>query len=391
MKRRVKICVVTATRAEYGLLYWLLKELDRDEFFELQLVVTGAHLSSEYGNTINEIKEDGFIIHEQINILDDNSDVGIALSISKATLGIAKAFERLSPDLTLILGDRYEMVAVALTSVLFKIPIVHLYGGEITEGAYDDVFRHAITKMSSLHLVATESFMKRIIQLGESPDTVKVVGSIGIENIKKLSYQSIDEFENSISFKLGERSILFTYHPETLRPEDTQSQIREILAGIDSFPEANVIFTMPNSDSNSTIIDDEIKKYVKSHPGRALYVKSLGRKKYLHALKYVDVVMGNSSSALIEAPSFATKVINIGDRQKGRPQASNVINVNPQKNAIANALKELFSDIKQSSVAVGIINPYGDGNTSDKIIDFIKKRYNKIKVRKKFFDLDFTY
>jgi GDP/UDP-N,N'-diacetylbacillosamine 2-epimerase (hydrolysing) len=384
-----KICIVTGSRAEYGLLYWLLKKIETDQDLELQLIATGMHLSPEFGLTYKEIEKD-FKIDKKIDMqLSFDTSVGISRSMSIAQTTIAEAYNELKPDIVVFLGDRYEIFSAASAAMIAKIPIAHIHGGEITEGSWDDCIRHCISKMSHLHFAATEEYKNRVIQLGEHPDRVFNVGGVGIENIKRLKLLSKKELENLINFKLNKRNLLITFHAVTLENNTSQEQFQELLDAINELEDTNIIFTKTNSDLNGKVINKMIDEYINKNPKKSIGFISLGQLKYLSALKYVDAVVGNSSSGLLEAPSFKTGTINIGDRQKGRMKASSVVDCEPKKNSISTALKEIYSKKFLKNLKT-TINPYGDGHASQKIIDKIKKTNLKTILKKSFYNLKIT-
>ena len=381
-----KICIVTGSRAEYGLLYWFLKEVDFDKDLELQLIVTGMHLSPEFGLTHKEIEKD-FKIDKKIDMqLSFDTSVGISRSMGIAQTSIAEAYNELKPDIVVVLGDRYEIFSAASAAMIAKIPIAHIHGGEITEGSWDDCIRHCISKMSHLHFTATEEYKNRVIQLGENPDRVLNVGGVGIENIKRLKLLSKNELENLINFKLNKKNLLITFHPVTLENNTSQKQFQELLDTIKELDDTNIIFTKTNSDLNGKVINKMIDKYTIENPKKSVAFISLGQLGYLSTLQYVDAVVGNSSSGLLEAPSFKIGTINIGDRQKGRIKASSVIDCDPKKNSILTALTELYSE-KFIKTLKTSINPYGDGHSSQKIINKLKNVNLKNILKKSFYDL----
>jgi len=383
-KRR--ICIVTGSRAEYGLLYWLIKEVKADKDLKLQLIVTGMHLSSEFGSTYKEIEKD-FKIDKKIDMqLSFDTSVGISRSMGIAQTSIAEAYNELKPDIVVVLGDRYEIFSAASAAMIAKIPIAHIHGGEITEGSWDDCIRHCISKMSHLHFTATEEYKNRVIQLGEHPNRVFNVGGVGIENIKRLKLLSKNELENLINFKLNKRNLLITFHPVTLDNNTSQEQFQELLDAINKLDDTNIIFTKTNSDLNGKVINKMIDGYTSGNPKKSIGFTSLGQLRYLSTLQYVDAVVGNSSSGLLEAPSFKIGTINIGDRQKGRIKAPSVINCEPKKNSILVALTELYSK-KFLKILKTSINPYGDGHSSQKIIKKIKKVNLNTILKKSFYDL----
>lgn len=381
-----KICVITGTRAEYGLLSSLMSAIQDDSTFELQLVVTGMHLSPEFGLTYREIEKDGFVINEKVEmLLSSDSDAGITKSTGLGMIGFADVFVRLKPDLVILLGDRFETFAAATAAYLAKIPIAHLHGGEVTEGATDEALRHAITKMSYLHFTSTESYSKRVIQLGESPERVFNVGAIGIDNIKKLQLLDKKQLEDSIDFELDKPFLLVTYHPVTLENNSAEAQFNELLKALSTIKNLKVIFTKPNSDANGRVIISLIDKFVAQNPETAIAFTSLGQLKYLSLMQFTTAVVGNSSSGIIEAPSFGIPTVNIGDRQKGRERADTVIDCGYTETEISEAINKVISDDFQQFCNT-IENVYGDGNTTQRIVEILKSTDN-ISLKKPFYDL----
>ncbi len=384
----IKICVVTGSRAEYGLLYWFIKKVQSDKDLALQIIATGMHLSSEFGLTYREIEKD-FKIDKKIDMdLSLDNSIGISKSMGIAQTYIAEAYKELQPDIVVVLGDRYEIFSAAIAAMIANIPIAHIHGGERSEGSIDDRIRHSISKMSHLHFTATEEYKNRVIQLGEYPDRVINVGGLGIENIKKLKLLSKKELENAINFKLNKKNLLVTFHPATLENNTSQEQFKELLEAIDELDNTNLIFTKSNSDLNGRIINKMIDNYTRKNPEKSISFISLGQLRYLSTLKYMDAIIGNSSSGIIEAPSFNIGTINIGSRQKGRIKASSVIDCEPKKNLITSALTKLYSKDFISTLK-NSKNLYGDGNSSQKIIDKIKTTNLKTILKKSFFDLNF--
>jgi GDP/UDP-N,N'-diacetylbacillosamine 2-epimerase (hydrolysing) len=380
-----KICIVTGTRAEYGLLYWLIKGVQDDPELELQLLVTGMHLSPEFGLTWKQIEQDGFPITKKIEILlSSDTAVGISKSNALALISFAEAFDELKPEIVVLLGDRTETHAAAQTALIAGIPLAHIHGGELTEGAYDDAIRHSITKMSHLHFTATEEYKKRVLQLGEQPEKVFNVGAIGLDNIKKLRLLTKEEFENSINHKLQKRNLLITFHPVTLEDQSAEKQFRELLLALDELDETLLIFTKPNSDKDGRIIIQMLDEYVDNHSEKAIAFNSLGQLRYLSAIQYMDAVIGNSSSGIIEVPAFNVPTVNIGDRQKGRKTGSTIFNCQPYKDDISKALNKAFEFDKNMIWK----HPYGDGNTSEKIFKILKSTKN-INLKKRFYDIGF--
>lgn len=384
-----KICVITGTRAEYGLLYWVMKAIKEDAELELQVVATGMHLSSKFGLTYKVIEEDGFNIDQKIEIpLDSDTAVNITKSVGIAISGFAESFATLRPDMIILLGDRFEIIAAATAATIARVPIAHIHGGELTEGAFDDSFRHAITKMSFLHFASAEPYRQRIIQMGESPNRVFCVGATGIENINKLSLLSRDDLEESLRFKIDRPTFLVTYHPVTLDNRISEIHIKELLGALDSFPNAKILFTGVNADPDNISIEKSIHDYVQKNSKKAILFTSLGQLRYLSAVKHSDVVIGNSSSGIIEVPTFKIPTVNIGDRQKGRIKATSVVDCDLNKDSIIEAIERATSrEFRESCKNVD--NPYGDGNSSEKIIAILKKNISKIKsLKKTFYDID---
>ncbi|WP_103634018.1 UDP-N-acetylglucosamine 2-epimerase [Campylobacter concisus] len=381
-----KICVVTSTRAEYGLLYWLLKEIEADSELKLQLIVTGMHLSPEFGLTYKEIEKE-FKIDKKIEILSSShTSLDICAEMARVYEKFAPALAELKPDILVLLGDRYEIFGVAGVASIMQIPIAHIHGGETTQGAFDEAFRHSITKMSHIHFAATNEYANRIIQLGEEPSRVFNVGGPGIENIKKLNLLNKDEFEKSIDFRLAKKNILITFHPATLENSSAREQFNELLNALDELEETNFIFTKANSDTDGDVINKMIDEYVRQNPQKAAAFVSLGQLRYLSAIKFVDIVLGNSSSGLLEVPSFKKATINIGDRQKGRARASSVIDVRPAKEEILAAIKRAYSKEFEQTLK-DTINPYDGGNPSKKMVKILKEIKLDGILKKKFYDI----
>ena len=380
-----KICVVTGTRAEYGLLYWLMKEIKADNDLQLQIIATGMHLSPEFGLTYKQIEKE-FKIDKKIEmLLSSDTPIGISKSMGLAQISFAESFEELKPDIIVVLGDRYEIFSAVSAAMIARIPIAHLHGGETTEGAFDESIRHSITKMSHLHFTATNEYKNRVIQLGENPQRVFNVGGMGIENIKRLKLLSKEEFEKSIDFKLNKKSILVTFHPVTLENSTAKDQFQELLDAIDELDDTSIIFTKANSDTDGRVINQMIDEYVSKNINKSVGFTSLGQLRYLSALQYINAVVGNSSSGLAEAPSFNIGTINIGDRQKGRIKADSVIDCKPSKNSIQQAFIKLFTKEFQKSLKTNK-NPYGDGCASQEIIKVIKELDLKNILKKSFYD-----
>ena len=380
-----KICVITGSRAEYGLLQSLMRLIKQSKSLQLQILATGMHLSPEFGLTYKSIEEDGFVIDEKVEmLLSADTDVAVVKSTGLGMIGFADALRRLEPDLIIILGDRFEIFAAASAAYLMKLPIAHLHGGELTEGATDDALRHAITKMSYLHFTSTETYRKRVIQLGEDPARVYNFGAIGIDAIKNLNLLPKDQLEASLGIKLGARILLVTYHPVTMEHHTAALQMEELTMALQDFVDCTIIFTMPNADADGRIIMQKVDDFVSKNEF-AFAFKSLGQLSYLSVMNIASVVIGNSSSGIIEAPSLGVPTINIGDRQKGRLSSTTVTDVVAEKNAIkaaiVHALQPEYKDwcTKQT-------NPYGDGGTSTKILGTIETMNNITDLKKKFYD-----
>ncbi|WP_353663234.1 UDP-N-acetylglucosamine 2-epimerase [Hydrogenimonas sp. SS33] len=368
MKR--KICVVTGTRAEYGLFYPILKKIQKSEKLQLQLVVTTMHLAPQFGYTLRQIEEDGFKIDETVeNLLCADTKSSVAKSTGMATLLLSDVYRRLQPDSVLLLGDRYETLAAATSALLMNIPIAHIHGGEITEGAVDEQIRHAITKMSHLHFTATETFRQRLIRMGENPAKVFTVGAPGLDNILSLPLPSKEELEESLQWHFGEKTVLFTYHPVTLSSVDTSKEIHDILLALERTG-YSVLFTYANADEGGHIINEAIEKFCHMNPEKYKVVKNLGQKRYLAAMKYADILVGNTSSGIIEAASFKKPVVNIGDRQRGRLRNDNTIDCKPHEveQAVTKALSADF--LKKCATST---NVYGDGHASERIVEILEK------------------
>lgn len=364
--------VFTGTRAEYGLMYWLMKDIQKDPDLQLQLIVSGMHLSPEFGLTWEQIEKDGFSIDEKIEILmSSDTAIGTAKSLGLGVISFSDAFSRLKPDVMIILGDRFEALAAAQTALILRIPVIHLHGGEITEGAYDDAIRHAITKLSYLHGASTEQYRRRIIQLGEEPTRVKNVGAIGLDHLKRSTFMTIDQLSESLNFTLIKPYFLVTYHPVTLSDEPANKSFQELLSALDQFKDHQVILTYPNADDGGRQIIPLLEKYASQNSDRVLAIPSLGQVRYLSAVKYAAAVIGNSSSGIIEVPSFNVPTVNIGMRQKGRLAAKSVLHTSPHKDDIVRTIRSAILRTYQDETEV-IQNPYGQGDTSSRVIEMIK-------------------
>lgn len=384
-----KICVVTGSRAEYGILRNLMASIKADPELQLQVIATNQHLSKLQGETYKEIERDGFTIDYKVYMADDEAPDNAnstAKSISRGVSGFADAFDALHPDLLLILGDRYEMLAVASTALIYKIPIAHLHGGEITEGAFDDAIRHAISKMSHLHFTSTEAYRNRVIQLGEQPERVFNVGALGVENVVKNDFMSKEEIESSLNFMLTDKCFLCTYHPVTLSNMSSEVQVLNLLEAIDNYKDYHIIFTYSNSDTNSQIIIKRIQEYVDKNADRCMFIPSLGQRRYFSALKHMTAVLGNSSSGIIEVPSFGIPTLDIGDRQKGRIAADSVIHCGYSVEEIKEGLEKVVN-LSNSSNLSNLSNPYHKEGTCAAILQTIKTYPLENLVQKSFYDL----
>jgi UDP-hydrolysing UDP-N-acetyl-D-glucosamine 2-epimerase len=382
-----KICVVTGSRAEYGLLSRLMRMIRDDTGLCLQIIATNMHLSPEFGHTYREIEKDGFRIDKKVEmLLSSDTANATTKSVGLGVIGFADAFEDLKPDLLLVLGDRYEILAAVTAALFYRIPVAHLHGGEVTEGAYDDSIRHAITKMSHLHFTSTDEHRKRVIQLGEEPGRVFNVGAIGIDNIKHLKLLSLKEIEESLNFQIGEKCVMVTYHPVTLEDNTSEWQMENLLKALESIQDLRIIFTLPNSDTNGRIIIQMINQFVERNRDRSLAVASLGQIRYLSLLQYVTAVVGNSSSGIIEVPSFGIPTINIGNRQKGRLKSDTVVDCSPEYEDIRKKLLLVISSEFRENL-VKIENPYRKDDTASEILTIIKKRDLTHLVKKSFYNI----
>jgi GDP/UDP-N,N'-diacetylbacillosamine 2-epimerase (hydrolysing) len=381
-----KICVVTGSRAEYGLLRWVMEGIRQAPGLELQIVATGMHLSPEFGLTFREIEQDGFQIDGKVEmLLSSDTPSGVAKSMGLGLIGFGDVLQKLQPDLLLVLGDRFEIFPAVAAAMVARVPVAHLHGGETTEGAFDEAIRHSITKMSHLHFVAAEEYRKRVIQLGEQPDRVFLVGGLGIDNIKKLALLERPALEKSLGFKFADRNLLVTFHPVTLETATSADQMTELLAALDTLSDTNLIFTMPNADTDGRILIGMIEQFVASHANARAYT-SLGQLRYLSCVSQVDGVLGNSSSGLIEVPSFCKGTVNIGDRQRGRLKAESVIDCSPDRQSINAAIQQLYSSSFQTKLKT-VRNPYGEGGASDKIVQVLKEYPLESILKKSFHDL----
>jgi len=385
MTRRV--AVFTGSRAEYGLLYWLMKDIAASRKLELQVIVSGMHLSPEFGETWKQVEEDGFRLDAKVEmLLSSNSRVGVVKSMGLGTMGFADALDRLRPDVLVLLGDRFETLAIAQAALVMRIPVAHLHGGEITEGAYDDAMRHAITKMAAVHFTAAEAYRRRVIQMGEAPDTVFNVGALGVDHVLRTPRLPAQELAASLGFGLRAPYFLATYHPVTLAEEDPEGVCRNMLAALDHYPGHQVILTYPNADNGGRAIIPLLEAYAQRHPGRVLAVPSLGFRRYVSVVAGAAALIGNSSSGIIEAPAFRVPSVNIGARQTGRLAASSVLHsgtgVAAIRQAIETALSPAFAQVCRETV-----NPYGQGDASGCIVKVLEEC--QFAACKHFHDLDF--
>ena len=386
---RKKICFFTGSRAEYGLLRPLILKVKNENEFQIQIIASGTHLSPEFGLTYREIEQDGFAIDEKIEmLLSSDTGIGVGKSMGVALIGYSDALNRLKPDVLVVLGDRFEALAIATAAYVLKIPIAHIHGGEKTIGTLDDAFRHSITKMSCLHFASTEEYRKRIIQLGEHPRTVFNVGAVGLDNLRGIDFLSKEQLEIELNFKFGSKNILFTYHPTTLKMEKIDAEMAEIFSALSDLVTSGykIIITKSNADEGGRYINKLVDEFAQKNGMNVLAITSMGTLRYLSVMKYVDFVMGNSSSGIIEAPSLKVPTINIGERQKGRVKGNSVIDVEPCKNKILHAVKI----VEQMDKAM-ITNPYDNGGASEKIYVVLKNNLenNCLDIRKEFFDIDF--
>jgi GDP/UDP-N,N'-diacetylbacillosamine 2-epimerase (hydrolysing) len=384
MKR--KICVVTGSRAEYGLLYWLLKDLAEAEKCDLKLVVTGMHLAPEFGNTVNDIEEDGFFISEKVEmLLSSDSRIGTAKSTALGTIGFAETFNRMNADLIVILGDRFEIFAAAQAAMFLGIPIAHIHGGEITEGAIDECMRHAITKMSHLHFCSAEIHRKRVLQLGEDPKKVFNVGAAALDGVYRLKLLKKKQLQDELKINFDRRSLLVTFHPATIESLKAEEQFEQLTRALQKLSDTNFIFTLANADTSGRKINQKVREFVNNNRDSSWYFNSLGHLRYLSLLKVVDGVVGNSSSGLIEAPSFGVGTLNIGDRQKGRLKGTSVLDCEANEGAILNGLRTILSDEFRKN-AKAAINPYGNSPPSAKMVKVLCEFPLDTIIKKSFFE-----
>ena len=382
-----KICVVTGTRAEFGLLRWLMQEIKQQPELELQVVATGMHLSPEFGSTYREIEEAGFTIHARVEmLLSADTATAVTKSMGLGVIGFADVYERLQPDVIVVLGDRFEIFAAASAALIAGIPVAHIHGGETTEGAFDEAIRHSITKMSHLHFVAAKEYRQRVIQLGEQPERVFNVGGMGIDAIKRIKLLDREELEQSLGFRFDKKNLLITFHPVTLESGASSSeQMIELLEALGELEDTRLIFTMPNADTGGRELSALVQDFVNNHDNACVF-KSLGQLRYFSCLAQVDAAVGNSSSGLAEAPSFSIGTVNIGDRQKGRLKAESVMDCEPIKTSILEAIETLYSPTFKNSLEA-VSNPYGNGGTSKAIARALAEHPLDNLLKKSFYNL----
>ncbi|SNZ20125.1 UDP-N-acetylglucosamine 2-epimerase [Cohaesibacter gelatinilyticus] len=381
-----KICVITGTRAEYGLLRWVMDGIHQDPDLTLQIIATGMHLSPEFGLSYQEIEQDGYTIDRKVEMLvSSDTSVGIAKAMGLGMIGMADALNDLQPDIIVVLGDRFEIFSAISAAMVARIPVAHLHGGEATEGLIDEAIRHSITKMSHLHFVAAEEYKNRVIQLGEQPNRVHLVGGMGIDGIKRLALMDRAALEESMDFRFGPKNLIVTFHPVTLETATAAEQMQAMFDALDTLEDIHVIFTMPNADTDGRIVMQMVDDYVSCRPHTKSFT-SLGQLRYLSCLAQVDGMVGNSSSGLIEMPSFCKGTVNIGDRQKGRIMADSVIGCMPESKSIQSALQRLYSTDFQNMLN-DVQNPYGDGGASERVVAVLKSANLDGLLKKQFFDV----
>jgi UDP-hydrolysing UDP-N-acetyl-D-glucosamine 2-epimerase len=382
-----KIAVITGTRADYGLLYWLIHDLNQDEDIELQLVVTGMHLMAEFGRTIDVIKRDGFEIAAEVDLhLASDSSAAVARAMGVGMMGFAEVLTRLSSDLVVILGDRFEMLAAASTAFTLRIPIAHIHGGEVTEGVLDEGYRHAMTKLAAVHFTAAEPYRQRIIQMGEPPERVFTVGAPGLDHLRRTPLLDRSDLELALDFHFGAQNFLVTFHPAARDAADAVNQCQQLLAALDAFPDAHIVLTLPNADPGGRAIIPMLEAYAARHPNRCRLYASLGQLRYLSLMRQVNVVIGNSSSGIIEAPSFGAATVNIGDRQKGRLRAASVIDCTADRHSIHSAIVQALTPEFQMGLSA-VENPYGAGDAAGRMRAVLRDVDLVALDRKPFYDL----
>ena len=386
MKKR-KICIVTGTRAEYGMMYWLIRSIEQNPKLELQIIVTGMHLSNEFGLTYKEIEKDGFSINYKVEmLLSSDTPSAISKSTGMGLIGFADAFNKLDPDVVVVVGDRFESFSASIAALYARIPIAHIHGGETTLGAFDEAIRHSITKIAWWHFVAADEYYNRVVQLGENPNRVFKVGGLGVDAIKKMNFLSQKKLMNKTGINFGKKNLLITFHPVTLEKKTSEKNFQHLLDALQELNEYYLIFTMPNADSDGRVIKHMINKFVLKHSQRSISFTSMGRLNYLSTLQFVNAVVGNSSSGLTEAPTFRIGTINIGDRQEGRLKAKSIIDCEPTKGSIIKAIKYLDNRefIKRLPT---VVNPYGHGDAVKKIEKILVQTKLPDSPKKQFYDL----
>lgn len=381
------IGVVTVARSDYGLYLPLLREIQADPDLQLHIIVSGMHLSPEFGLTVETVGADGFEIGERVEmLLSSDTPEGIAKSMGLGTIGFAQAYARFRPDILVVLGDRFEMHAAALAALPFNIPVAHIHGGEITQGAIDDALRHSMTKLSHLHFVSTEEYARRVLQLGEEPWRITVSGAPSLDNLHSVDLLEMDELEAQYGLRVERPLLLVTFHPVTLEYEQTGWQTGELLAALD-MSGLPVVFTLPNADTGGRIIARMLREFVRTHPS-AQIVDNLGTRGYFSLMALVAAMVGNSSSGIIEAPSFKLPVVNIGARQQGRVRAANVIDTGYERGAILKGIRKAVQPEFRESLCE-LVNPYGCGRASDKIVERLKNVVLDDRVIiKRFYDME---
>ena len=382
-----KVCIFTSARSDYGILKPLMYKLSKDERFDLQIIASGMHLSYEFGLTYKEIEEDGFKISEKVEILlSSDTPVAVSKAMGIGLIGFSEVLERLKPDITVVLGDRFETLAFAIASYNLKIPIAHIHGGEVTYGSMDDGYRHAITKLSYLHFTATEVYRKRVIQMGEHPERVFNVGALSLDSIKMTKLLGKKEVENKLGIRFRNKNLLVTFHPETAGFMSVEEEFYQLLRVLDEIEDTFIIFTKSNADYGGRRINRMIDEFVEKHKNRSISFDSMGHKLYISTMKYVDAVVGNSSSGIIEAPYLKVPTVNIGKRQEGRVKAESIVDCEPEYNSIKKAIELVYSPEFRRKL-INIKSPYGDGNASDRIIKVLSE-FDFNKFAKEFYDLN---
>src|ERR1043166_1303589 len=381
------LCVITGTRAEYGLLYWLMKEICASDDLQLQLIATGMHLSPEYGLTYRHIETDGFRIDAKVDmLLSSDEPVGITKSMGLGVIGFADAFARLAPDVVVVLGDRYEILSAAQAALIAGISVAHISGGEVSEGAIDDCIRHCITKIARYHFVAAEAYRSRVIQLGEHPDCVFNVGDPALDNIRRLPLLSRTALASAIGFDVGKPYFLVTLHPTTTGSSDPSGGMAALLAALDEFQDTRVVLTKANADAGSAVLNTMVDAYAARHPGRVLAATTLGQLNYLSAMKHALAVIGNSSSGIVEAPAMGVPTVNVGERQRGRLKATSIIDCAEEQRSITHAIQRATSRSFRDA-ASRTVSLYGDCNASTQIVGRLREVAIDRRHAKRFYDL----